>query len=225
MNDGWPGSHPNGERVGMRALRTSAAAGLLAALALHASPADATVVRALTLLEKTRVSALVVRGTAEQITPAWDRDGAAVQTLIRFRVDEVLKGDARPGQRIVLRQAGGKIGDFDHRVPGVSQWTPGERAILFLEPLGAQHVEIGIGIGKYEIVGDGKNDWVHHDPDVSVAWIEPGQPMRIEEAPRMEPVRLEQFTKRVRSYAIEITAPTRSKADILRPRATLPDPR
>lgn len=166
---------------------------------------SATVVKAHTLNEKTEISSLVVRGTVKSVKTDWYKVNASAHTLITLKVSEVLKGQMPKSKEVVIRQPGGKIGDFDHRVEGVSRWEANEEVIMFLEPLRVKthrglYVELGIGIGKYEIRYQGAKAFVHHNPRVALAHYDASQKMTVEPAKKMTPVRLEAFRAEVKSY-------------------------
>lgn len=201
--------------------------GVTAALPLlfAATSAQATSVLFTTLEEKVVLSHLVVRGTTERVQATWEAEGQSVHTLITFRVDEVVKGKAKVGQRITIRQSGGVVGSFDHRVPGVSRWQDGEQAIMFLQQVGARWTELGIGIGKYPVdIRQGKS-WVSHNPDVSLVRPREGKPPEIFHSSAMQPELLTTFMKRIRSYTKGVTAPTRTTKDIRRAKPTVVKPR
>ncbi len=192
------------------------AAPALAAVFALVGPASAgaTVVRALTLFQKTQAAELVVVGEVESVEVVWEANKSQVLTLIAIKVDETLKGDAAPGQRLLLRQSGGQIGDFVHRVPGVSKWRNGERAILFLETLGPYMVEIGIGIGKYPVGADGL---VRHAPTVAQATVTPTG-LQIAHRDPMAPQPVRQFLKLVRGYVLGHVKPSESPIPSREPR-------
>ncbi|MEE2901269.1 MAG: hypothetical protein VYC39_03025 [Myxococcota bacterium] len=165
----------------------------------------ATVVKAHTLNEKTELSSLIVRGTVKSVTTDWYEVNASAHTLITLKISEVLKGTMPKTKEVTIRQPGGKIGDFDHRVEGVSQWEANEEVIMFLEPLRVKghlglFIELGIGIGKYEIRYKNKKAYVHHNPKVALAHYDASQKMTVEPAKKMTPVSIEQFRTEVRSY-------------------------
>ena len=226
------GLRNKGERVPMRGfasdrprragLRSSTMAALIAGttagLLLGIAPdAGATVVKALSLYEKVQSSAVVVRGIVERTEPSLMKNGGAVQTVITLRVEEVIKGSAERGERILLRQSGGKVDDFEHHIPGVSKWELGEEVIMFLEPLGPYLIEIGIGIGKYEVTKTRGEKFVSHNPTVALAHFDEKGAMKIVEPAAMTPERLRDFTKRLRAYSKRLHAPTQSKDTIRRP--------
>lgn len=182
--------------------RAAWALGLALGLALPALPqtADATVVRALSLREKTEVSKVIVHGLVERVEVSWREPKVFAQTLITIRVIEALKGGHEPGERVIVYRGGGRIGDFHQTAPGLSEYEPGEEVVLFLEPLGAQYVGIGIGIAKYAVNPSRGEKIVTHAPKVSGATFRDGQPPIIEPIMPMPPTSLSSFLKEVRSY-------------------------
>jgi hypothetical protein len=165
------------------------------------SLAGATVVRWLSLDQKTLTSPVVVHGFIERVEVEWEVEGAKTRTVATVRVEEAIKGDFQKGERFLMRRGGGTIGDFNQTAPGLSTYEPGEEVVLFLEPYGPYLVEVGIGIGKYEVSSDGRNKWVTHAPKVSALKKDGDKPARITEIQPMAPERLEHFLKMVRSYA------------------------
>jgi len=75
-------------------------------------------------------SALVVIGQVEQVRSA-RLAGGRIVTQTDVRIDTTLKGRAS-GPRIRLTEPGGRVGDVIVRIPGVPQFAPGERTLLFL---------------------------------------------------------------------------------------------
>ena len=195
-------------RYSVRMLRSSVrpwALGLLVAVALPALPrtSDATVVRALSLREKAEVAPVIIRGAVERVEVSW-RDPGFIQTLITVRVDEALKGGHEPGDRVIVYRGGGSIDGFTQTAPGLSTYEPGEELVLFLEPLGAQYVGIGIGIAKYAIEDRAGEKIVTHAPNVSGATFRDGAPPIIEHIRPMQPTALHAFLKTLRSYLRKI---------------------
>jgi hypothetical protein len=166
---------------------------------------EATVVKAHSLFEKTDIAKLIVKGRVESVRSEWFVENASAHTLVTLRVSETIKGQVPKSKRIIVRQAGGKIGDFEHRVDGISRWESNEEVILFLEPLKTVKnrsffVELGIGIGKYEILKRGKTAWVHHNPRVALAHVSDDNKMTIEPAAPEKPIELKAFLTKVRDY-------------------------
>jgi len=195
--------------------------GLVLALLLP-QDAQATVVKAHSLYEKTQISKIIVRAKVESVQAEWFNGNTSVQTVITLKVSEVLKGKIPKSRRIQVRQAGGKIGDFDHRVEGVSRWETNEDVIMFLEPVTAiknrqLFVELGIGIGKYEIKTSKTGQWVHHHPQVALAFVSGDQPMHVEPASKMKPIALKTFLVQVREFVTGKRKPNK------RPKRPLPN--
>lgn len=172
---------------------------LLAAL-VPSLPATATVVRGLSLAEKADVAQLVVLATAVSTETRWVIEGGSAETRVTVKLDDVLKGKASKGDTITLLLQGGTIGEFHHEVPGMSSWSVGEQAVLFLERLpDGLYVELGVGIGKYGVSGAGDARMVTHAPRVALAFVDPAQGTRVEAATPMTPTKLGEFLKQVRT--------------------------
>lgn len=207
----------------MSRFRHGALAALAAGVALLALPAssEATVVRALSLAEKCKVAPVIVYGTIERVESQWEVSGSSIETLITVRVVESLRGDAKPESRLVVRQGGGQIGELRQVAAGMSRYEPGEEVVLFLEPLGAYLVEIGIGIGKYAITPSRGQKWVTHAPEVAQARASQGGHMVVEPIPPMEPTPLFQFLKLVRSHVAGLPAENAAPKKGMRARPTV----
>jgi hypothetical protein len=118
-----------------------------------------------------------------------------------MRVIESLRGGAEKGAHIVVRQSGGHIGEFHQTAAGQSRYEPGEEVVVFLEPVGSEYVEIGIGISKYSIEWNGLEKIVSHRPEVAEAHVaKNGQILSVEPAQPMKPEPLARFIDRVRSF-------------------------
>ena len=76
-------------------------------------------------------SAAIVTGRVSAIATAADASGG-IYTYVSIDVSEVLKG-AVPNGRIVLKQAGGIVGDIGLDVPGQATFTLGEEVLVFAE--------------------------------------------------------------------------------------------
>ena len=77
----------------------------------------------------------------------------------------------------------------------------------FLEPVGSEYVEIGIGISKYSIEWNGHEKMVSHRPEVAEAHIaKNGQVLSVEPAQPMKPETLSKFLDRLRGYVASASA-------------------
>lgn len=179
--------------------------GVAAALVVLAPsiPARATVVKAMSLVEKVEAAPIVVHGTVLAVETKWVVPGARVETRVTLKVIEALKGDFAPKEHLTFRRGGGRIDGFEQTAPGLSQYELGEEVILFLEPLGASYVAIGIGIGKYEVEQRRDGKFVTHAPNVAAARFDEKleKPMVLVDQTAMTPEPLPAFLKRLRSYA------------------------
>lgn len=195
--------HPSGSAA-PRAV--TALAVLLAAVVVNTS-AHATVVRALDVAQKARIAQAIVVARVEKQEPRWMTEGGAVKTIVTLTVEQTLKGKPTKGQKIQVVIPGGRIGDLVHEVSGTSSYTAGERAVLFLEPHPDGWVELGIGIGKYDVKDVGGVATVTHDPKVALLKSPdaqaPHQPSRIEPAKPMAPVALPKFIAEIRAALSE----------------------
>ncbi len=211
-------------RVAARALATSA----VVLAAAWSSPASATVVKAMSLMDKAQEAPVILHAVVQGTETRWMVPGARVETVVTLQVIESIKGGFTRGERVTFRRGGGRIGDFEQTAPGLSQYEAGEEVIMFLEPFGATLVAIGIGIGKYEVevrdlgkpqarsgqrprrpAGDftspitGKvGKFVEHHPDVAVLRYhgDKASPDDIQPHEAMTPEPLPDFLKRLRSY-------------------------
>ncbi len=201
--------HPRNLSVRRGAMPLGLGLALVMSASLWAQPADATVVKALSLREKAQVAPVILHGIVQRVDVQWKRPGAFVQTLISVKVIEALKGGHEAGEIIIVYRGGGRIGDFNQTAAGLSEYEPGEELVLFLEPLGATYVGIGIGIAKYPVSIQRGERTVTHNPNVSgVTFIE-GSPPIIEHILPMAPTPLPAFLKTLRSYIRKI--PTQAR--------------
>ena len=79
----------------------------------------------------TDFSAAIVAGRVSAIATAADGSGG-IYTYVSIDVSEVLKG-AVPDGRLVLKQAGGILGEIGLDVPGQASFTIGEEVLVFAE--------------------------------------------------------------------------------------------
>lgn len=99
-----------------------------------AGTARATISEALSLGDLVRRADHVV--VASAIGESARRDARnRIVTDYTVRVEEVMKGDARPGDVLVMTRIGGVIGDLGMRVEGEPSLELGQRYVLFLDRL------------------------------------------------------------------------------------------
>lgn len=99
-------------------------------------------------------SRLVVTGNVRSIQAQWDKKRENIYTYITVQVSEVLKGKIR-NNIIVVKQAGGIVGDEEIMIDGAPRYKIGQEVLLFLNTLPDGALTIAhLFQGKYEIVED-----------------------------------------------------------------------
>jgi hypothetical protein len=139
----------------------------LAALSLVvARPARASLVIALdldTMVARADHIAVVDVGT---VSAAWDAKHERILTTIDLAVVEAWKGPLTPAAHIKIVQPGGTVGDIQMRVDGMTHFTPGERALVFLRGTPDAAAVVGMAQGKRLLRHDATtNRWLVHAPD------------------------------------------------------------
>jgi len=136
------------------AVRSSSLAAIVAALVsvlalvLLATPARASLVVALdmpTLVQRADHIAVVDVGT---ISMAWDETHEHILTTIDLAVVETMKGPLKPASHFTLVQPGGTVGDLSMKVFGMTPFSSGERALVFLRGTSAAASVVGMSQGK-----------------------------------------------------------------------------
>ena len=184
----------------MRVRRTGlATVVVMAGVLVSGGRAGATVVQGLDLAGKVDAAAIVVHGVVENVQAEWDLTGTRIRTMVTLVVKTSLKGDVQIGRRILVERGGGTVDGVTQKAAGLSRYALGEEVILFLEPLGAHFVAIGIGIGKYDVRLEPSGEKiVHHAPEVHALRYVQGRPIVAPIAP-MNPEPMDTFFKRVRT--------------------------
>ncbi|MGE3887413.1 MAG: matrixin family metalloprotease [Vicinamibacterales bacterium] len=124
------------------------AAALILALAQHAAASSGP---RWTEQQLTALSAAVVSGHVTAIATAADASGG-IYTYVSIAVSEVLKGSV-PDGRVVLKQAGGVVGDIGLDVSGQASFAVGEEVLVFAEvrPRDATLCTTALWQGKWTI--------------------------------------------------------------------------
>lgn len=113
----------------MRCRRISVIA-LCFGLLLVAAPGHGTIIIALDIEELVESADMVVRGHVELSESFWDDRVIVTDTTVV--VDECLAGLC--DSRVVVRQAGGQVGNLTMEVAGLRSLVPGDEVVLFLRP-------------------------------------------------------------------------------------------
>ena len=86
--------------------------------------------RRLSAKEMTTMADVVALGNVSDMKSEWNADKSRIYTRVRIEVREFLKGGT-PGQPLVLRTAGGEVGDVGEIYSGVAHFRPGEEVVVF----------------------------------------------------------------------------------------------
>lgn len=121
-------------------------------LALLPSAVLATVVKAQTFEEMTKVAPLVVRATVQSSQAAYDHGERHIWTYTELQVTDTLKGEVRSA--LMVKQPGGEVGRIGAHVDGTAKFAVGETVVLFLEPATDEpnaFVVLGLAAGKVSL--------------------------------------------------------------------------
>lgn len=96
-------------------------------------------------------SSHIIVGRCVSTNSSWNAKGTLILTYSRFTVDQSLKGNAT--SQITVVTVGGRVGDHTQAVSGMPHFSPGQEALLFLEPGRAgNHQVVGMIQGHFAIV-------------------------------------------------------------------------
>ncbi|MBI5160769.1 MAG: hypothetical protein HY996_05060 [Micrococcales bacterium] len=105
-----------------------------------------------------------------------------VFTRVTLGVEQYLKGQG-PGE-ILVRVAGGTLGDLEYRVLGAPRFQPGEQVVLFLAARPEAASIIGMTQGKLRVVTDEAGQkWVERDLTSVALTSADGRPLPRESRP------------------------------------------
>jgi hypothetical protein len=120
----------------------------------------------LTLEQMGRIAVDEIVGTVENTRAQWDKDHRLIETHVRIRVEQRLKG--RGGPTITVVVPGGIVGKIGMLTPGAAAFQRGERVLLLAEPRGPGEARpVGLFQGKLR---------VRHDPARGIDVVEPPGP-------------------------------------------------
>jgi hypothetical protein len=181
--------------MGMTPLR-SVALGLLGLLI--PSLAVGSLIQAMDLAELTARADRIVVAQVVSTSSEWDSSGRNIHTRIEIKVEETWKGSVAVGQRMIIVQPGGSVGDIEMRVHGMPSFAPGEKAVLFLAGQGAPRV-VGMSQGKRPLRWDGTvKRWVAEAAEYS-AVVRRDSQGHLQPAPPEPALGLAELRQRVRA--------------------------
>jgi hypothetical protein len=135
--------------------------GLLAAV-----PAGASLVVALDMPTMVQRADHVAVVDVASVRAAWDEHHERILTTIELNVVEAWKGPTTPAARIKVVQPGGTVGDITMVVFGMSHFSAGERALVFLRGSASDASVVGMAQGKRPLHRDlASGRWMVHTPD------------------------------------------------------------
>jgi hypothetical protein len=140
---------------------------VLSALSLAvARPARASLVVALDLETMVARADHIAVVDVTTVSAAWDAKHERILTTIDLAVVEAWKGPLTPAAHVKIVQPGGAVGDIQMTVDGMTHFTPGERALVFLRGTPASAAVVGMAQGKRLLRHDtATNRWLVHAPD------------------------------------------------------------
>jgi len=117
--------------------------------------ADATTLMPLKLKDMARLAPVVLVGRVEKVESGFNSSRTKIYTRAEITPIEVLKGD-EPGQKIVVKTIGGRVGDKVARLPGAPQFSRGEKVLVFIEPRKDNdgYNTLGLYLGKFRVFSD-----------------------------------------------------------------------
>jgi hypothetical protein len=149
-------------------LRLPIALGLLLAGATVVAPsrASASLVVALDLPTMVERADLVAVVDVASVSAAWDDKHERILTTVDLSVVESWKGPMAPASHVTIVQPGGQVGDIQMTVFGMSQFTRGERALVFLRGTPSSASVVGMAQGKRMVARDSATGrWMVHAPN------------------------------------------------------------
>jgi hypothetical protein len=113
-----------------------------------APPAQASLVLALDTNELARRADHIAVVDVIAVQSDWDSQHRKIITTVDLSVVESWKGGAAPASHFKIMQQGGTVGDTAMVVFGQSQFTPGERTLVFLRGNAGAAGVVGMAQGK-----------------------------------------------------------------------------
>jgi hypothetical protein len=156
---------------------------------------------ALSLEDLTRKADMIVLGVPIEQQARRQGHGKVIVTDVSVRVDDVLKGSAKPGQSVVATLLGGTLDGIALQVPGEASLTLGQRLLVFLQrtPASGELHVVGMSQGVLALTQQG-NSTVVMPGGGGAALVQPGSDGQLRDAPPalMQPQPLGDLLDRIR---------------------------
>jgi len=148
----------------MKVFRQARRAALVAVLALafQAAPAAASIVQALELPDLVQKADHIAVVDVVSLRSEWDAKHEQIFSTVDLKVVERWKGPGQPAEgHLTVIQPGGTVGDLTMTVTGLTSFTPGERAVVFLRGNADNARLLGLSQGKRPMQFDsGAGTWL-----------------------------------------------------------------
>jgi hypothetical protein len=148
----------------MKVFRQGRRAALVAVLALafQAAPAAASIVQALELPDLVQKADHIAVVDVVSLRSEWDAKHEQIFSTVDLKVVERWKGPGQPAEgHLTVIQPGGTVGDLTMTVTGLTSFTPGERAVVFLRGNADNARLLGLSQGKRPMQFDnGAGTWL-----------------------------------------------------------------
>ena len=132
--------------------------------------ARASIVMALDLTELVRQADHIAVVDVVSQRSAWDTRHERIISTVELAVVERWKGAVTPGaasDHLTVVQPGGTVGDLTMTVTGLSTFSPGERALVFLRGASTNAQVLGMSQGKRLVRYEASSQkWLVHAPDL-----------------------------------------------------------
>ena len=153
VGDGLPLAPGMGEPR-MRRTFVNVVAGLALAAFSLVQPAWASVMVPMRFENLVGDSSSIFRGEVVDVRAEWRqlRGESVIVTVVRFKVERVLKGSISALHTIEL--LGGTVGETTMAVPGMPTFAVGDRDLLCLERSGALFPVLGASQGRFRVLTD-----------------------------------------------------------------------
>jgi hypothetical protein len=116
-----------------------------------AAPVSASLVLALDLPTMVSRADNVAVVDVTSVKSDWDAHHEQILSTIDMVVVESWKGGAAPGSHLTVVQLGGTVGDMTQTVHGMTNFAPGERAVVFLAGRADHASVVGMAQGKRRV--------------------------------------------------------------------------
>jgi hypothetical protein len=129
--------------------------------AFLAAPAAASIVQALELPDLVQKADHIAVVDVVSLRSEWDAKHERIFSTVELKVVERWKGPGQPAEgHLTVIQPGGTVGDLTMTVTGLTSFTPGERAVVFLRGNPDNARLLGLSQGKRPMQFDaGAGTW------------------------------------------------------------------